>query len=372
MTDAGGDGTLPAPKARRVRSPYADLPAYQIWRRSFGAGSRTDVDPQHGARFSIDRGTRIASGGSCFAAEIASRLRRASYSYHVTEPGPLFESKERRAERHYGHYSARYGDLYTALHLLQLAQRCVGRFSPEEPAWQGGGVFRDPFRPRIEPNGFPSIAALEADRVAHLAAVRRLFTESDVFIFTLGLTETWRSRHDGAAFPMCPGTGFGTFDEDRYYFDNLDVDESVAALEEFLAIAHELNPELRVILTVSPVPLAATMEPRHVLQSTVYSKSVLRVAAERLRAAHANVDYFASYEIVTMLGNLNDNFEPDGRTVKQQAVDVVMTSFFRAYAVDDHVPVATLDATPHAASVPDPCDDEFFLNYIADQRRTNS
>jgi hypothetical protein len=367
-----GDEKPPADKARRVRTPYADLPAYQIWRRSVVDGSRADVDPQHGARFSIDRRTRIASAGSCFAAEIASRLRSASYAYHVTEPGPMWESREARAARHYGHYSARYSDLYTALHLLQLAQRCVGRFSPEEPAWHGAGVYRDPFRPRIEPNGFPTLAALEADRATHLAAVRRLFSETDVFIFTLGLTETWRSRLDGAAFPVCPGTQFGTFDEDRYYFENLSVEQTVAALEEFLAIARELNPELRVILTISPVPLAATMEPRHVLQSTVYSKSVLRVAAEHIYATHANVDYFASYEIVTMLGNLKDSFEPDGRTVKQEAVDRVMASFFRAYAADDCVPIATLNETPHAATVTDPCDDDFLLNYIAEQRKSNT
>jgi hypothetical protein len=146
----------------------------------------------------------------------------------------------------------------------------------------------------------------------------------------------------------------------------------VAALEEFLSIAHELNPDMRVILTISPVPLAATMEPRHVLQSTMYSKSVLRVAAERIRAAHANVDYFASYEIVTMLGNINDMFEPDGRAVKQDAVDRVMMSFSHAYAVDDGVPVVTLDQTPHTATAADPCDDEFFLKYIAEQRKSNT
>ena len=53
-----------------------------------------------------------------------------------------------------------------------------------------------------------------------------------------------------------------------------------------------LNPGVRVLLTVSPVPLIATYEPRHVLVSTTYSKSVLRVAAEQVMRRHDWVDFY--------------------------------------------------------------------------------
>ncbi len=39
----------------------------------------------------------------------------------------------------------------------------------------------------------------------HLAAVRRMFEESHLFIFTVGLTEIWESTVDGAVFPVAPG-----------------------------------------------------------------------------------------------------------------------------------------------------------------------
>ena len=40
-----------------------------------------------------------------------------------------------------------------------------------------------------------------------------------------------------------------------------------------------INPDLRFLLTVSPVPLTATASGQHVLTATTYSKSVLRSAA---------------------------------------------------------------------------------------------
>ena len=85
----------------------------------------------------------------------------------------------------------------------------------------------DPFRPSVQPGGFSSIEELVADRQQHLASVLTLFKELDVFVFTLGLTETWCSVIDDAAFPTCPGKRFGDFDPDRYVFRNLSLDENV-------------------------------------------------------------------------------------------------------------------------------------------------
>lgn len=348
-----------------MKFPYAGLPGYQIWARAVADRSAGFIDPQHAAPFALDRSTRIASAGSCFAQRIAERLRAAGYDYFVAEPGPMWESAEALAARGYGAYSARFGDVYTTLQLAQLAQRAAGAFAPAEPPWPVPGGFADPLRPRVEPAGFASVAALEADRAEHLAAVRRMLADSDVFVFTMGLTETWCCTADDTALPLCPGAGVGTFDPARYRFRNLGVDENVRCLEEFLAVAWSLNPGLRVILTVSPVPLAATMEPRHVVQSTVWSKSVLRVAAEEVRRRHAQVDYFPAYEIVAGGFDGVDAFEPDRRSVSAAAVDRVMTSFFGAYAPAERRPVAAL-LPPAAVDKPaaDACDEVYFERFL--------
>ena len=350
-----------------MKFPYAGVPGYQVWARAMADRPDGFVNPANAGRFVIDRGTRISSAGSCFAQRIAERLRDASYSYFVTEPGPMWESPASLAARNYGAYSARFGDIYTTLQLLQLTQRAVGRFLPTEPPWVAKGRFHDPFRPRVEPDGFASQAALETDREQHLAAVRGMLTDSEVFVFTLGLTETWCCVADGAALPLCPGAGLGTFDSAQYEFRNLSVDENVRYLEEFLEIARALNPELRVILTVSPVPLAATYEPRHAVQSTCLSKSVLRVAADEISRRHEFVDYFPSYEIV-MGYDGEDGFEADRRTVRSSAVDRVMRSFFRAYASDFKLPVAQLlsDVTI-VKPEKDVCDEVHFARFLDEQ-----
>jgi hypothetical protein len=347
-----------------AKFPYAGLPAQQLWKRAVTDVPRDAVDPQGGvARFTIDRTTRIASAGSCFAQRIAERLLANGYTYFVTEPG--------------SGYSARYGDIYTPLQLKQLVERAMGTFEPAEPLWTKNGRWYDPFRPRVEENGFASPEELEAARIVHFAAVRRMLTESDVFVFTLGLTETWCSRADGAAFPLCPGAGIGTFDDAKYEFRNLTVDENVRYLEEFLALAWSFNPALQIILTVSPVPLVATMEPAHVIQSSTYSKSVLRVAAETVRRAHPRVEYFASYEICATGYDGEDHYGDDRRDVNDAAVDRVMRSFFRAFApsvrADLPVIALSLGAVARAAAAPaprDPCDEQYLARLIdADARR---
>ncbi|WP_203531257.1 GSCFA domain-containing protein [Pseudoroseicyclus tamaricis] len=54
------------------------------------------------------------------------------------------------------------------------------------------------------------------------------------------------------------------------------------------------------MLTVSPVPMVRSFTGQDVLEANSYSKSLLRVAAEMARERLAFVDYFPSYESVTL------------------------------------------------------------------------
>jgi hypothetical protein len=148
-----------------------------------------------------------------------------------------------------------------------------------------------------------------------------------VFIATLGLTEAWVSTRDGAVFPACPGTVAGTFDPERHAFVNFTAGEVAADLGAFVTELRAINPRVRVILTVSPVPLVATATPHHVLAADTYSKATLRVAAEAATREHRDVHYFPSYEIVTGARAPREFFESDRRTVSKQAVDIVMAAF---------------------------------------------
>lgn len=316
-------------------SPYRHLDARAVWKRSVGCLPWEQVLPVPTTTEAIPTGTRVASAGSCFAQKIAQRLPSLGLEYLVTEPGPSFLAPSDRFQLGYGVYSARYGNIYTAAQLLQLLERASGRFEPAEPCWRtASGTWVDPLRPGINTIGFASESECLADRTAHLDSVRRLFQAADVFIFTLGLTESWRCKEDGAVLPVCPGSGHGgRFDHDKYEFVNFGYREIVAQLETFLDLVRAINPGLRLVLTVSPVPLIATFTDEHVLTATTYSKSVLRAAAGELCACRENVDYFASYEIVSQAES-TWAFEPGRRVVSDRAVEQV-TECFRRQFLDD-------------------------------------
>jgi hypothetical protein len=318
-----------------MTTPYSGLPDHHFWRRSVGAIERHLLDPVVRTRFRIAPADRIATAGSCFAQHIARRLRSLGDYYMVVEDGAAIPEAD-RAARQYGLFSARYGNIYTAAQLWQLWREAYGEWQPAETAWRGAaGRWVDPFRPTVEPDGFDSPEAVATDRAAHLAAVRQLFESCDILVFTLGLTEGWRARSDGAVYPLAPGVAGGTYDPSAHEFVNFTASEVEDSLGRFLAAVKGRNPALRVILTVSPVPLAATFEDRSVLVSTTWSKAVLRVAAETMRSRHDWVDYFPSYEIIAGSPTGGLYYEEDDREVNSLGVSHVMRLFQRHYIDGD-------------------------------------
>ncbi len=311
-----------------ARHPYSELPDAAYWRRAVAQAG--ELDPMTEPPFRFGAKNAVVAAGSCFAQHIGRYLKANGYNYLITEPAHPLVSARAELRMNYGVYSARYGNIYTPRQLLQLFDRAYGRFTPREDAWlESGGVVLDPFRPQIQPGGFNSERELQFDRDRHFRSVREAFEKLDVFIFTLGLTEAWRSRDDGAVFPLCPGVAGGVFDHARHEFINFDVDAIVADMNAFFERLRAVNRRARVILTVSPVPLMATAEPRHVLVSTVYSKSALRVACDIL-ARQKGVAYFPAYEIVAG-GFAHDYFAADRRSVTEGGVAHVMRVFSRHF-----------------------------------------
>lgn len=317
-------------------NPYKDIPRVQFWRNSVANVAPGDVDPVYLPRFSINKTLKVATAGSCFAQHIARTLSTSGFNYFVSETPDNTLTKNQALEKNYGVFSARYGNIYTARQFLQLFNRVSGSFKPVDNAWvRKDGKYVDPFRPQIDPAGFESIAELELSRQLHLDSVRQLFAKTDVFVFTLGLTEGWRSKVDGAVFPLAPGVAGGDMDHDRYEFVNFSVNEVIEDMAEAFELLRSINSACKVILTVSPVPLIATYEPQHALVATTYSKAVLRVAADELKRKHEFVDYFPSFEIITGSFNKGEYFESDLRSVKPEGVAHVMRLFMKHYASDE-------------------------------------
>lgn len=321
------------------KHPYVDMPDKAFWRRAVAGVKPEQVDPVGFFNVKIRPETKVATAGSCFAQNIARYLKQAGFNFYVTEPGHPILDASIREKNHYGVFSARYGNIYTARQLLQLMQRAYGTFAPLEEAWlEADGSVLDPYRPTVQLSGFVSVAEMHADRRQHLTAVRKMFETLDVFVFTLGLTEHWRSRVDGAVFPVCPGVSGGTFDPGKHEFHNQDVSDIVEDMTKFIELLQSVNQRANIVLTVSPVPLIATAQTgEHVLSATTYSKSVLRVAAETLRRRYAHVHYFPAYEIITGAFAGGRYFAQDLRNVTEGGVAHVMRTFLQHVAGSEAV-----------------------------------
>lgn len=314
-----------------MSNPYKGAADYRLWRRAISRVEPHKVDPVVSTRFRISEKDKFATAGSCFAQHISRRLSALNFNYFIPENGLDLE-QEIRTKRGYGVFSARFGNIYTVRQLLFLLLEALGERSVTEKPWQRpDGRFVDPFRPNIEPDGFATGDEVVAARSEHISFVRSMFFESDLFIFTLGLTERWVSRISGDVFPLAPGVIGGQFSEEEYEFINFSIDEIRSDLTNFLLRLKAANPNVKVLLTVSPVPLIATAEDRHVLVSNSYSKAALRVAVENAYQRFDWVDYFPSFEIITGNFNFGKYYEDDLRDVNKIGVDHAMRCFIANY-----------------------------------------
>jgi len=329
-----------------MNSPYSDLPSRNFWKGAIARQSPGTVSELWQPKFRFAPDTRIATAGSCFAQHISRYLRARNAAVVDLEPAPPGLSAANAVKYGYGIYSARYGNIYTVRHLLQLTEEAVGRFAPSDVVWERDGRFFDAMRIGVEPAGLPSAEAVQRHRLQHLDRVRRLFARADVFVFTLGLTEAWTHRESGTVYPTAPGTIAGTYQPDVHAFRNFDFLEVYQDFVKFRRLAMKRNPELKFLLTVSPVPLAATASDKHVLVATTYSKSVLRAVAGKLAEAFENVDYFPSFDLLSSTFTRGAYHSDDARQITEQGVEAVMRIFFEAQPALAHVSIPAVTGAP--------------------------
>ncbi|MCX7568335.1 GSCFA domain-containing protein [Sulfitobacter sp. F26169L] len=309
-------------------NPYKSQAKKAFWRPAVAEPHYADLKDLW-TPFTLKRSDKVATAGSCFAQHIGNNLAKRGANYMDMEPAPpMFADVAEAREWGFGVFSGRYGNIYTTRQLVQLFDEAFDKRVPAERVWEKEGRFFDALRPSVDPVGQSSAAEVLALREKHLKAVRKMFETLDMFVFTLGLTEGWESVEDGTMFPMAPGTLAGSYDPAKYRFHNLRHAEILQDMKSFRMRLLEVNPNARMLLTVSPVPLTATATDHHVLPATVYSKSVLRSVAGEMAEDFEDVSYFPSYEIISSHPSGGMFFNPDQRTVNAFGVNYVMSHFF--------------------------------------------
>jgi hypothetical protein len=328
-------------------NPYTTLPAHHFWKQQIEAVDLAAVNYDPAPKWSFDLSKdRFATAGSCFAQHFARVLREAGGIY--VESGKRHPLIPESAGHGYGMFSARYGNIYTPRQLREMLEQALGERAQVNDVFNDKGRWIDLLRMRAVPDGFYSQEECLLDRHYHLGRVKALFSMTDVFVFTLGLTEAWENTQIDICYPICPGVIENAFRPDVHRFINLTYDDCLRDMRRSVELIHAANPALKILLTVSPVMLVASFEPRGALQSSVASKAILRAVADRCVRDYDYVDYFPSFDIITGPQAKGRFYQPDLRDVTPEGVTVVMGAFFRQRCVNmpQPLPAADIPAAP--------------------------
>lgn len=289
-----------------------------------------DVDPVYDPRRGlITKDTPVASMGSCFAAEIKNWITSHGYRYVERGGGKAMTGQ-----------SGPWGNLYTTQSIRQLFEFAFAGWRPVEKFWRHKGRLMDPYRSATE---WANEAEMEAERGVLAESIRAIIAEARVLICTMGLCEAMRSTADGAAFFRFPPED--VFDPARHEPHWYGAAENLANLERSYALIREANPVLQLIVTLSPVPMRATLRRERAVVADEISKSTLRVVLDEFCRRHPEVVYMPSYEVVKRLcpPASGGAWEHDNRHVLPHAVARIMRLFMSNYG----------DLAPGARAEPD-------------------
>lgn len=150
-------------------------------------------------------------------------------------------------------------------------------------------------------------------------------TKADIIIITLGMSEVF-SNEKFIANEM-PAHLIG---HTQYKPKLLTTEENLSYLKAIVSFLKEVNKRVKIVLTVSPVPLIRTFLSNDIFTANLFSKSNLISALNQfLSNEPEDVYYFPSFEIVNLLGW--GAFADDGRHVKQGTADLVVRAFLQSF-----------------------------------------
>lgn len=157
---------------------------------------------------------------------------------------------------------------------------------------------------------------------------------SDIAVITVGVAPCWFRKQDNA---FVLNNSLNLREIEGYYQRTLSVEESKYWLLQALSVLKAINPQVRLVLTLSPVPLARTFEFHSAIVADAVSKATLRAAIhEAVSMQPDEMFYFPSYEIVSWIGRYRDDvWGPDSRHVSTAYVDAILDAFIRHYQIEE-------------------------------------
>ncbi|QDH79585.1 GSCFA domain-containing protein [Echinicola soli] len=219
----------------------------------------------------IDHSSSVMTIGSCFSTVIGQKLKERKFKV-LDNP---------------------FGTLFNPLSLLQLIDIALGE--PNFPE----ALFLEHDARHLHYSCHSSISGNTKDELksfleAQCRVTKEMLSTASLLVITFGTANVYEHRSSGMIVSNCHKQPAKEFKK-----KTLSVDEIKKAFSRTHHRLKEMNPDLNIVLTVSPVRHTKDGIPENQL-----SKSILRVACDELVNVHENLCYFPSYEI--MMDELRD------------------------------------------------------------------
>jgi tetratricopeptide (TPR) repeat protein len=136
-------------------------------------------------------------------------------------------------------------------------------------------------------------------------AALQVIKSSDVFILTLGVAPAFFDRATGGLVLPRPSALNSRALAEKYLFRTTSVKENVDNVLYLIRFIRDISPNIRIVVTVSPVPLQASFEFESAVQADCLSKSTMRLVAHEVvnNSNFSNVLYWPSFEIFRWAGS---------------------------------------------------------------------
>lgn len=277
-------------------------------------------------KFKFSTGDKFYAIGSCFARGIENGL--AARNVVVESAAPEFAKLQPANREPSGLGFLNKYNTYSILNELRWALNPNAVFPLDSIVQVSKTTWYDPHtNPTLKLVGFEETL----ERRALMQTVTERIKDCRAVIITLGLAEVWRDVQADVFINRTPIPSLVKTEPDRYEFRLSSFAENWANLE----MVHRLlitygHPDVRIIVTVSPVPLMNTFSTMDIVVANSWAKSLLRAVSHEWAAVHSNVDYFPSYEIVQN-SDRREMWEDDLRHVKGPGVQHIMDLFLSNY-----------------------------------------
>lgn len=255
---------------------------------------------------------------------------KASWTFGISDPvitlGSCFAATmgQRFADNKFTTLINPFGTVYHPLAVHRLLDYSVANQTPSRETYlnRDGVWYGYDFHSSLHASSADQLTDLLRERIRH---VHGFLQNARVLILTYGTAWAYILREAGRSVGNCHRMPASLFEKHL-----TSPREMIKSFQESLRRLHELNPQLRIILTVSPV--------RHIkdtLTLNSVSKSALRLACHHLQEEEPLVDYFPSYEII--LDDLRDYrfYQEDLLHPTAVAESYVWDKFSEAYYTDE-------------------------------------